>query len=404
MSNTELLIKNLTSKDEKVALQAASNIINDCDIEAFKLLCEKSDFLFDFVKENVSKRFKKVATAQNFQNLLYFFEIYCADYDETFASILASFANEELTDSIYDLLENGTEAQKTYAAKYFSFIPDTIAKDALLELSKTDNESLMYNCALALSNMEVTEAFDSAVNRLNSKDEFEQLKAVKFLVAYGNKKAFEKIYETMTNSAMAENIAAEIPYLVSLPELINSENKEKGLVVLSNILTAMPEIIPLSSINDYQLYEVIETLIRAKINSTSAVTLLKAFEKFEMLNGADEYIYGENNNTKSEIREIAELLTSQSQDFWTLQKNEVGEELTKGLANVIVALDVIKGFKLTQHADSVAKLTQNCNDTVKAYVVSTLQALNALSLIDKEKTIFSISDANLKAIVSNCFV
>ena len=51
MTNKELLIKNLTSKDEKTAIQAATEIINNCDIDAFKLLCQKSDFLFDFVKE-----------------------------------------------------------------------------------------------------------------------------------------------------------------------------------------------------------------------------------------------------------------------------------------------------------------------------------------------------------------
>ena len=97
-------------------------------------------------------------------------------------------------------------------------------------------------------------------------------------------------------------------------------------------------------------------------------------------------------------------MTSQSQNFWTLQKNEVVKELTKDIANVIAALDVIKSFKLTQHADAVAELTKNSNDTVKTYAVSTLQALEALSLINKEKTISSINDENLKAIVSNCFV
>ena len=403
MSNVEQIIKDLTSKDENVAIKAATRIIENADIEAFKLLVKKSDYLFDFVKNNVSKRLKKAVNARNFQNILYFFDEYSADYDDTFAEILSKYANEDLTDTLIDLLINGTESQKTYAAKYFSYIPDTVAEEYLNSLSNSENEALVLNVAQALSAMESRGAFHNAVEKLNSDDEFEQLRMVKFLVAFGDKSAFEPIYNTMLKSAMAENIAAEIPYLISIQELLNSDYKEKGLVVLSEILSAMPEIIPLNALIDYQIYDVLNQLINSKEDSAIAVVLLEALAKFKMLNGADEYIFSEDNNTKNELKDICALLDNLSDDFVSKQKDLIVKELEKDEIRVIAALDVIKEYGLSEHAQCVAKLVNEANDTIKAYIVSTLQALGKLELLDKSSVISSVKDENIKIIIENCF-
>ena len=46
----EKLIKNLTQKDEKIALDAAKELLNSKSLKAFELLVQKSDFLYDFIK------------------------------------------------------------------------------------------------------------------------------------------------------------------------------------------------------------------------------------------------------------------------------------------------------------------------------------------------------------------
>ena len=150
----DIEVKNLTSKDEKAALKSAQFLLNSGNIEMFNALLKKSEFLFDFVKQNVNKRLTKALTETNYKNLFKFLDNYSPDYEDFIASSFAKYANEDLTDEILELLQNGTENQKTYAAKYFSYIPDTIAADNLLEYAFSDNEPLAFNSAQALGKME----------------------------------------------------------------------------------------------------------------------------------------------------------------------------------------------------------------------------------------------------------
>ena len=50
------LIKQLTGKNKDEYERAAAHIVDNADINAFEDLVSKDDFLFDFVKQNVSKR------------------------------------------------------------------------------------------------------------------------------------------------------------------------------------------------------------------------------------------------------------------------------------------------------------------------------------------------------------
>ena len=76
MTNLELYLKNLTAKDEKKAMEAAFYLVNNSDVSLFKLLVEKSDFLFDFIRNNVCNRIEKVVTKENYRNLIKFFDVY----------------------------------------------------------------------------------------------------------------------------------------------------------------------------------------------------------------------------------------------------------------------------------------------------------------------------------------
>ncbi len=191
MESLDLYLKNLIGKDEKKAAEAAEYLVNNSDVKLFGMLVDKSDFLFDFVRNNVYKRIENVITKDNFKNLINFFDIYSVYYDDFFANIIAMHANESVTDEIFELLEKGTTAQKTYAAKYFSVIPDTVALEPLSNYAFCDDEYLSYNSAEALGQMQDDISFDIALNNLESDDDFERLKAVKFLAAYGNNYTFK---------------------------------------------------------------------------------------------------------------------------------------------------------------------------------------------------------------------
>src|SRR5574344_665202 len=216
MEDKKKIINDLTQKDEVLAKKAAEIFASSGDKELFEILTEKMQFLFPFVKNNVERRLENAFNQTNFKKILDLFEIYSSDFDELFCKILAKYANEDLTDEIIEIFENGSEAQKAYCAKYFSFIKDTCAIELLISYSSSDFEPLSINCATSLGKMNERTSFDKNILLLKSDDEFEKFKAVKFLVAYGDKSALAGIFEAMKASITAENIASEIPYLENL--------------------------------------------------------------------------------------------------------------------------------------------------------------------------------------------
>ena len=85
----------------------------------------------------------------------------------------------------------------------------------------------------------------------------------------------------MKKSSLSENIACEIPYLISIPELIEKDT-DKALLVLCNIVNAIPEIIPLNYVANYDMSGVIEHILSLKLTSSIAVFLRLAKEKFSV--------------------------------------------------------------------------------------------------------------------------
>lgn len=411
MQNKEQLVKDLTAKDEKKAFDAACSIIDNADIEAFQILSAKSEFLFDFVKNNVSKRLSKAVNENNYKNIFSLLKIYCPDFEEVIVSSLAKYANEELTDEMFELLESGTDEQKAYAAKYFSYIPDTIAADILTDYAFSDNEAIAFNAAKALGAMNIDTAYKKALELLEDSDDFTVLKAVKFLVAYEDKNAVNNILKAMEKSSMSENIAGEIPYLESLMELLNqNEVKSYVLLCIDNILSGLGEILPLSQIFCFEIFEVLEFLISYNAknkNPQASVILLKALSKFEMLAQNDEYTFDEDKNTKQEINDIYNLLKKQQEYFWNAQKNLVKNELDtniKPFARISSALRIIAEYKLHQAQQEVENLLESSDEILICEATSTLKQLNNLEGVDKNAILSKIQDENKKAIIQSLFL
>ena len=405
----DIEVKNLTSKDEKAALKSAQFLLNSGNIEMFNTLLKKSEFLFDFVKQNVNKRLTKALTETNYKNLFKFLDNYSPDYEDFIASSFAKYANEDLTDEILELLQNGTENQKTYAAKYFSYIPDTIAADNLLEYAFSDNEPLAFNSAQALGKMENKESYEKALSMLKDDDDFKKLDAVKFLVAYGNRDAVLPILESLSTSSMPENIAGELPFLEPLPEIMKTKPKGIVLPCIHNILSGLTEILPLSQVFDFELYDVLAFLIeknKTEKDSHIAVILLKALAQFSTICEIESYTFDEDKNTKQELNAIYELLKNQPESFWNEQKNLILKELELEKSRILPALQIISELKLTEACKNLKNLLNSNDEIILCETISAIKSIGKLdeNEVSKDEVLNKIHSENIKAIILNMFV
>lgn len=383
------LIKNLTGKKPADYEPVAATIINNADVELFKELVSRDEYLFDFVKQNVAQRLSKACNKSNFKNLYKFLDIYSPYYDEFISSTLAQFSDETVEDYMLNVLENGSEDAKTYSASYFSYVPNTKALSFLRANAYSENTNLAVNCAVALSKLNDRECYNVALEKLKSNDSFEQYSAVKFLVNYQDKSALRAIFEAMKNSMMAENIAGEIPYLVSLTELINTEFQEDAILAFCYILNGLAELISIAQVIDFDFYNLISQMIKSSPNGAIAVALLMAKEKFETFVENEEYLFDEDKNTKNEVNDINILLknidTRKYESF-------VFEELYEESAFVFFAMDLIKD------KDSLAELLEGQNQTVILKAMSILKNLGHLSSDYKSIGLNNISDENIKQV------
>lgn len=386
---TEDLIKKLTGKNKPDYEFAAQHLVDCGDVDMFKELVEKDNFLFDFVKENIAQRISNAVNEENYINLLNFLKTYSPSYDDVIVSSLVKFANEDLTDKMLEIFESGSVDEKAYCAKFFTYIQDPLSIELLKKNSYTEDEFLNSNSASALGVMREESSYNEALERLNSADEFEQLKAAKFLCAYGNREALPKLLEAMKNSTMSEYIASEIPYLTDIFEILEI-NKEGGLLLINNIVNGLGEIIQLSSVFDYELYEVFERLVHNTDDSKTAVVLLNANEKFETLTENDEYLYDEDKNTKKEIFDIEKLLNS-------INKKElltfVNEELKEDSQFVYTALE------FAQDMFAVRELLKCNNQTVIVKTAEILKSRNELDDTSRQVALLKITDENIKSII-----
>ena len=380
-------IKKLTGKNRADYEPVALRLVDSADVNLFKELVNQDDFLFDFIKQNVAERLEHATNKSNYRNLLKLMVVYSPYYDDFIASTLAKFANEDLTDEILEIFENGTDSEKTYCAKYFSHIQDSLALPLLREYAFSENQALAQNCAQTLGIFKDTESYEIALKKLRSDDDFEQFEGVNFLISYGNKSAVTKIIEVMRISGMAENIAGQIPYLEDLSELIEKDF-DSGLLVLNNILNGLGEINPISSVIDFNMWEILNSLLNENINSKIGTVLINARTKFDTLTENDEYLYDEDKNTKNEVYEIKKLLSEKEIDI-----SLVDGELRPDSDFVYTALDI------SQNKDKIKELLNSDNQTVIIKSAETLRKLGGWNEELLGIALKHINDENLKAIL-----
>ena len=381
------LIKKLTGKNPDEYEGVAKSLVDNSDVNLFAKLVKQDDFLFDFVKNNVANRIKKAVNQDNYLNLLNFLDNYSPSYDSVIAECLYNFGGIEILPAMKEIFVNGNVEKKAYALKYFSFVPREYVEELLPLIRQTavsEFEPLSINSIEVLSKMNDEIFKTEALQKLNSEDEFEQYNGVKYLVAFKALDALPQILQVMKKSSLSENIASEIPYLVPVEDLIKTDD---GVLVLCNIVSAIPEIIPPSAVIDYNLFSIFEDLYLNNLSSSSAVLLRLAQEKFAELTSNDEYLYDCDKNTKDEVFAINQLLVGI--DSYKL-KNLLYDELYDESEFVFFAVDFV------DEAEELESLLDTKNPTLILKVLLKLKDKQMLTQSHKDIASKNIEENELK--------
>lgn len=381
------LIKKLTGKNPDEYECVAKSLVDNSDVNLFAKLVKQDDFLFDFVKNNVANRIKKAVNQDNYLNLLNFLDNYSPSYDSVIAECLYNFGGIEILPAMKEIFVNGNVEKKAYALKYFSFVPREYVEELLPLIRQTavsEFEPLNINSIEVLSKMNDEIFKTEALQKLNSEDEFEQYNGVKYLVAFKAVDALPQILKVMKKSSLSENIASEIPYLVPVEDLIKTDD---GVLVLCNIVSAIPEIIPPSAVIDYNLFSIFEDLYLNNLSSSSAVLLRLAQEKFAELTSNDEYLYDCDKNTKDEVFAINQLLVGI--DSYKL-KNLLYDELYDESDFVFFAVDFV------DEQEELEALLDSSNPTLILKVLSILKEKGKLTSEHKTSALNTINADEIK--------
>lgn len=381
------LIKKLTGKNPDEYECVAKSLVDNSDVNLFAKLVKQDDFLFDFVKNNVANRIKKAVNQDNYLNLLNFLDNYSPSYDSVIAECLYNFGGIEILPAMKEIFVNGNVEKKAYALKYFSFVPREYVEELLPLIRQTavsEFEPLSINSIEVLSKMNDEIFKTEALQKLNSEDEFEQYNGVKYLVAFKAVDALPQILKVMKKSSLSENIASEIPYLVPVEDLIKTDD---GVLVLCNIVSAIPEIIPPSAVIDYNLFSIFEDLYLNNLSSSYAVLLRLAQEKFAELTSNDEYLYDCDKNTKDEVFAINQLLVGI--DSYKL-KNLLYDELYDESEFVFFAVDFV------DEAEELEALLDTKNPTLILKVLLKLKDKQMLTQSHKDIASKNIGENELK--------
>lgn len=380
-------LKKLTGKNPKDFEPVAFDVINIPDVELFKELIDNEDFLFDFIKQNVANRLAKVCNSSNYLNLLQFLKYYSPSYEDVIISNLVKFSDEDLTDKMLAIFEDGTDDEKTYCAKYFSIVQDSLALDFLKENAYSENSSLSANCANALALFGDTESKNEALVKLKSDDEFEKLDGVRFLVSYGDKSVIPAIVDVMKTSSFAENIAGDLLYLTDLFSLYKT-NKTDALFVFNSVINGLGEILGLAQIFDFRLYEFIEMLLKEQTDSEIAVVLANAKDKFNTLTENDEYLFDETKDVKQDVMDIKQLLSS-----FKVNQSLINAELKSESLFVFTALE------FANNESAIRGLLISANQTVVLKALEMLKQMNSLTKEDKNLALSSVTSEDIKSVI-----
>ncbi len=389
--------KNIISKDNILSDEAAKTIVNNCDFESFKTLCDNSDCLFEHIIDKIIKKLVCATNSNNIETTFEFSKCYNLQIGEYILKSWLKFANEDITDRILLLFETGTVEQKIYAAKYFETINDTLALELLYKNAFNDNEDLSAACANTLAAFADEQMRQKALTILQSDDEFKKLIATKFLINFGNKEDISVITDQINISPFGANIAAELLYKYSYETLKDNLTTEKTIQIFDEVINAYPEDIPLETVLDFNLAAFMEDAKKIENNSYCSRLLADAKNIFKIINSDNIYTYDLKGEYLDAVRKIDKLFEN-----YKIEAVKIIPELSQSQKRITKALNTIINIKSKDATEEIKKLYTKTTDPL--ILCECARAAKSLNIsIDKNTGISKIADENAMELFKSYF-
>lgn len=397
-------LNDLISKDNSAAKGAAIKLLAEKDVESFKILNSKSEFLFDFIKEKILKNLIGAVNSKNCLNLFEFLKVYSPDFKGFILHPLVQFKTPEIEDKMLNFLCSGSDEEKTYATEFFTILADKTKYEKIKANLNADFEPLKIASINYLSNLGFRLEFEESLKILedNSKDNFEKLTQVEFLAYFGDKKAFEPIYNYFINEDNSYTIANFLLDLKPFSTLIEENREDEILNILSSIILNFPDSISFEEINYYINEGLFEFLLESE-NNLSALILFYLKNKTELILEDENYSIDLTKENKKEANIINSKLNNAIQIF------DKKETLTLGLNSInyfenILSLEIIKEENIEIIEPIYNLLEKTANNEIIMDILYCLQNQNKLNetLINKIllKTENEILKAQIKSFIS----
>ena len=397
-------LNDLISKDNSAAKGAAIKLLAEKDVESFKILNSKSEFLFDFIKEKILKNLIGAVNSKNCLNLFEFLKVYSPDFKGFILHPLVQFKTPEIEDKMLNFLCSGSDEEKTYATEFFTILADKTKYEKIKANLNADFEPLKIASINYLSNLGFRLEFEESLKILedNSKDNFEKLTQVEFLAYFGDKKAFEPIYNYFINEDNSYTIANFLLDLKPFSTLIEENREDEILNILSSIILNFPDSITFEEINYYINEGLFEFLLESE-NNLSALILFYLKNKTELILEDENYSIDLTKENKKEANIINSKLNNAIQIF------DKKETLTLGLNSInyfenILSLEIIKEENIEIIEPIYNLLEKTTNNEIIMDILYCLQNQNKLNetLINKIllKTENEILKAQIKSFIS----
>ena len=397
-------LNDLISKDNSAAKGAAIKLLAEKDVESFKILNSKSEFLFDFIKEKILKNLIGAVNSKNCLNLFEFLKVYSPDFKGFILHPLVQFKTPEIEDKMLNFLCSGSDEEKTYATEFFTILADKTKYEKFKANLNADFEPLKIASINYLSNLGFRLEFEESLNILEdkSKDNFEKLTQVEFLAYFGDKKAFEPIYNYFINEDNSYTIANFLLDLKPFSTLIEENREDEILNILSSIILNFPDSITFEEINYYINEGLFEFLLESE-NNLSALILFYLKNKTELILEDENYSIDLTKENKKEANIINSKLNNAIQIF------DKKETLTLGLNSInyfenILSLEIIKEENIEIVEPIYNLLEKTTNNEIIMDILYCLQNQNKLNetLINKIllKTENEILKAQIKSFIS----
>ncbi len=395
MSSSNLL-KNIISKDKNIFENTIKNLLRTGNTADFEELCKKSDFIFPFIKDKIIDYFVKIVNKEDLNIIFKFSKIYSFDFEDIIVKSWLKFADEDLTDEILELFENGTDEQKSYCAKYFTFIKDSLSLENLEKYIYSDFEPLRINSALALKAFGQNNVLNDIKNKVISCDnEYDKIPLYQILSVWGGSENIKFILENSISSLFTGNIISNILDYNEFDTLKKYLDKNTVFNIFNVLIENYPENIELNTIAYYQIYDFIEYL-KNNLNQYSNNLLALARRQFLEYETNEIYNFDLDKDTKNELKRINESLNAVNPDFSNLEQ----ELKSNNPYRFETAIKVIQEYKINLLNSTLADLMNNNNTDLRyrALIAQTLKSLGCVNLIDKNE-VTKIQNDNIKALI-----